>query len=596
MNIKKPLINYTARDYATIKEELLNYAQKYYPEAYRDFNEASFGSLMVDMVAYVGDILSFYLDYQANESFLTTALETENIIKLSKNLGYKFRPNAASHGEASFFISVPSKTDTPAPDLSYAPILKRGSTMLTSDNRTFTLIGDVNFGESSDVVVATANADGTSPDRYAVKAKGLVMSGEFMTEQFDVGGYERFLQVDINDPNLTEVISVFDANGNNYYEVDYLTQDTVYVPVTNTTANQGTVENILKPIAVPRRFVVEQTFEKTTLQFGFGTGNNEQRVLDPASVILDVFGKSYITDKSFDPTVLIKTDKLGVSPADTLLTVVYRRNTTRQVNAAPGAINGAGTVNLKFLNENTLSSAQTAAVRNSLEVVNEEAITGDVTDMTNEEIKMRSYGAYGAQNRAVTRDDYINLVYNMPSNFGQVRKAVITRDTDSFNGKNLNLYVISTDELGLFTQTNTTIKQNLKTWVSKYKMLGDTIDILDTQVQNLQIFFTAVSYANVNKQDVLEACLNTLSSYYLNNMFDIGEPFKITDVYKLLNNIPSVLDVKDVTVLPVSGVEYSAFELDYQTLISNDGRQLIPPKNVIFEVKYPLTDIDGELL
>ena len=109
--------------------------------------------------------------------------------------------------------------------------------MRTSDNRTFTLIGDVNFGESNDVVVATANADGTSPDRYAVKAKGLVMSGEFMTEQFDVGGYERFLQVDINDPNLTEVISVFDANGNNYYEVDYLTQDTVYVPVTNTTAS-----------------------------------------------------------------------------------------------------------------------------------------------------------------------------------------------------------------------------------------------------------------------------------------------------------------------------------------------------------------------
>jgi hypothetical protein len=184
----------------------------------------------------------------------------------------------------------------------------------------------------------------------------------------------------------------------------------------------------------------------------------------------------------------------------------------------------------------------------------------------------------------------------MPANFGQVRKAVISRDTDSFNGKNLNLHVISTDELGLFTQTNTTIKQNLKSWISKYKMLGDTIDILDARIQNIQIFFTAIAYTNVNKQDVLEVCLSRLSSYYLNNMYDIGEPFKITDIYKLLNNVPSVLDVKDVTVLPVTGVEYSAFDLDYQTLISNDGRQLIPPKDVIFELKYPLTDIDGEIL
>ena len=350
MDIKKPLINYTSRDFASIKGDLLNYAQKYYPEAFRDFNESSFGSLMVDMVSYVGDMLSFYVDYQANESFLSTAVESENVIKLSKALGYKFRPNAASHGEASFFISVPAQTNITSPDLDYAPILKRGTSLKTADGKTFTLIQDIDFAESEDIVVAEASADGTSPTRYAIKAQGLVMSGELMTETFNIGAYERFRQVEIEDPNLTEVISVFDADGNNYYEVDYLTQDSVYIPVPNTQANKSTVENILKPVAVPRRFVVEQTFDRTLVQFGFGTDNNEERRLDPTTVILDVFGKDYITEKSFDPTVLISTNKLGVAPTNTTLTVIYRRNSVRDVNAAPGTLTGVSAPIFKFLN------------------------------------------------------------------------------------------------------------------------------------------------------------------------------------------------------------------------------------------------------
>ena len=596
MDIKKPLINYTSRDFASIKGDLLNYAQKYYPEAFRDFNESSFGSLMVDMVSYVGDMLSFYVDYQANESFLSTAVESENVIKLSKALGYKFRPNAASHGEASFFISVPAQTNITSPDLDYAPILKRGTSLKTADGKTFTLIQDIDFAESEDIVVAEASADGTSPTRYAIKAQGLVMSGELMTETFNIGAYERFRQVEIEDPNLTEVISVFDADGNNYYEVDYLTQDSVYIPVPNTQANKSTVENILKPVAVPRRFVVEQTFDRTLVQFGFGSDNNEERRLDPTTVILDVFGKDYITEKSFDPTVLISTNKLGVAPTNTTLTVIYRRNSVRDVNAAPGTLTGVSAPIFKFLNIDTLAAGEMNTVKSSLEVTNETAITGDASNMTTDELKVRSYGTYAAQNRAVTREDYVNLVYNMPSNFGQVKKAAIERDVDSFNGKNLNLYVISTDSLGLLQQTNTTIKQNLKTWVSKYKMLGDTLDILDARIQNVKIFFTVAAYASVNKHDVLESCLNALSSFYANREFDIGEELKISDVYKVLNNLPGVLDTKDVTVEPVSGQNYSDFSLPFHQLISPDGRSLRAPSNVVFEVKYPLTDIDGEVV
>ena len=188
------------------------------------------------------------------------------------------------------------------------------------------------------------------------------------------------------------------------------------------------------------------------------------------------------------------------------------------------------------------------------------------------------------------------MIYNMPSNFGQVKKAKVERDTDSFNGKNLNLYVISTDAAGILTQTNSTIKQNLKTWISKYKMIGDTIDILDASIQNLKIQFTVIANVNSNKYDVLQSCLDTLSRYYGGRYFDIGEPLPITDIYKLLNNLPAVADVKDVVIEPVSGGAHSSFNLPYSQLVSNGGRYLVPPSDVVFEIRYPLTDIDGEVL
>ena len=235
-------------------------------------------------------------------------------------------------------------------------------------------------------------------------------------------------------------------------------------------------------------------------------------------------------------------------------------------------------------------------VTDSLEVTNEQVITGDNSNMTAEELKLRAQSTYASQNRAVTKDDYISLCYNMPSNFGQVKKAMITRDQTSFSGKNLNLYVISTDSTGGLVNSNMIIKQNLRNWINQYKMLGDTIDILDARIINLQIDFSVVSYANVNKFDVITTCIRTLSDFYTDNYYDIGEPFKITDVYKLLNNIPAVVDTKLVTVTQKFGFDYSGFDVAYENLISNDGRYLIPPEDAIFEIKFPAADINGEVI
>ena len=595
--INKPIINYTGRDFASIKQQLVDYAEKYYPETFRDFNEASFGSLMLDMVSYVGDIMSFYTDYQANESYLETALEFKNVLKISKQLGYKYRPNAASFGEVSFFVAVPSILNGIGPDYSYAPIIRKGTTLASNNNIMFTLVEDVVFSNSDDsVLVASSNTDGTAPNKFAMKAKGIVVSGELYKEEFNVDSYEKFLQLEVFDQNLTEIISVTDSEGNNYYEVDYLSQDVIYVPVLNTKSNKEFAKNILKPVAVPRRFVAEHGPVTTTLQFGFGTEDNEEKVLDPATVILDVFGKDYITDKSFDPTVLTKTTKLGIVPSNTVITVVYRRNSEQDVNVQPNSIVKAVNPIIKFIDEATLNKNTISTVMKSLELTNEKTVSGDVSNISSQELKLRAQSAFAAQNRAVTKEDYISLAYNMPSNFGQIKKASITKDETSFNGKNLNLYVISADSDGKLVTANDIIKQNLRTWISRYKMIGDTIDILDSRIINLEIKFSVVGFANINRYDVINDCVTTLSSYYASNYYDIGEPFKITDVYKLLNNINSVVDTKNVEVVPTTSAGYTDFGVSFEDLISDDGRYLIAPEDTIFEIKFPSIDITGEVV
>ena len=230
----RPSINYTNRDYESIRADLESYVKRYYPDSFRDFTEASFGSLMLDTVAYVGDMLSFYIDYQANESFLDTANEFNNVLKLSRELGYKYAPNPSSFGICNFYVTIPTETGTPRPDEDYMPILKRGSTFFSADDTIFTLLENINFANTiNPIVVAEEDSDTAAPLSYAIRAAGQVVSGELAVQEATIGGYKPFLRLKVNGQNISEVVSIFDDNGNQYYEVDYLTQDTIYVPVLN---------------------------------------------------------------------------------------------------------------------------------------------------------------------------------------------------------------------------------------------------------------------------------------------------------------------------------------------------------------------------
>ena len=593
--IKNVPINYTSREFNTIKQDLVDYAKRYYPDTFQDFTDASFGSMMLDTVAYVGDVLSFYVDYQANESFLDTALEYDNVIKHGKQLGYKFTTNPSSYGLVSLFVLVPAAVAGVGPDRDYMPILKRGSTFSTDDGNTFTLIEDVDFGrELNDVVVANVDETNGNPLDYAVKAFGVVASGELFEQQTTVGAYEKFLRIEMEDDTITDIISVFDSDGNQYFEVDYLTQNTVYRDISNTdSGTEGNPRSILSPISVPRRFVVDNDLDGVFLQFGQGKEQNElQGVLDPSQLTLQLNGRNYITDSSFDPNKLGFSDKLGIVPSNTTLTITYRKNVSDDVNAASNSIVNPQELEFTFRNEENLSANEILAVQTSLECTNEEPITGDISFPDTEEVKARIKGTFAAQNRAVTMEDYVSLIYQMPAKFGAIKRASVMRDPDSIY-RNINIYLISEDQDGLLTSPNSLIKRNVKTWLSSKKMISDTIDLLDAKVVNLGINFSILAQKGLNRFEVLDTAIGALRERYSDIYFEIGEPIYITDIYTILNAVPGVVDTIDVQLVEKTGGVYSAATYDFDSNMSDDGRYLKVPKNVILELKYPDLDIKG---
>lgn len=502
---KKPAINYTSRDFNSIRDDLVAYAKRYYPDKVKDFSQPSFGALMLDTVAYVGDLLSFYLDYQANESFLSTAIEYNNVVKLARTLGYKIQTNPSSFGTLTVYILVPTESNTVAPDENYMPILKRGSTFSSSNGTLFTLIEDIDFSDSTlERVVAQTDPQTGAPIKYAIRSYGQIVSGEIGVETIDVGEYIKFPRFKLETNNIAEVLSIVDSENNRYFEVDHLTQDVIYIPVVNMSENRDTVRNILKPVSVSRRFTVEKTALDTFVQFGDGTDETEIEYLDPSNVILDAFAKTHTTDASFDPSILNKSGKLGVAPSNTSLLVTFRLNTADNVNAAANTITNVESAILSFRNPDQLAISQINEIRTSLEILNEEALVGDINLPTSEEIKIRAYANFATQNRAVTKQDYVSVVYNMPSKFGAIKRASINLDTNSYNQRNLNLYIISEDSESKLVRTNTTIKQNLKNWLAQYKMINDTIDILDAKIVNFGIKYTAKGMPDVNQFLVLD--------------------------------------------------------------------------------------------
>ena len=591
---KRIPIKYTSREFSEIRNDLLEIVERYYPNTFQDFSEGSFGSLMLDAVSYVGDQLSFYLDYNVNESFLDSAYQYGNIVRHGRVLGYKNTGRSSTFGQVALYVLVPSSPTSIGPDLLYTPILQRGTTFSSKNNKSFILTENVDFSINTNPrVVARVNDETGAPTHYAIKAYGNVVSGIMQQASYDLGPYERFQRIVINDPNIAEIVKVVDSQGNEYFEVDYLSQDIVYKEISNNNYQNDNVPSILKPMLVSRKFTVLRNRLSTTIQFGSGDPTADDVVANPQSVAMDIFGKNYTTDTTFDPTRLSLNKNFGIVPANTTITIAYRTISNGSNNIGVGGIDKIVDAKMNFPELQKLSVTKAQNVETSLEVLNETPITGDTSNPGIYEIKQQIYDTFPTQNRAVTQSDYENIALRMPGKFGSILRASVQRDPDSMK-RNLNMYILGEDTAGKFVKCNSTIKNNLKTWLNNYRMINDTIDILDPYIINVSISFVVQSASNSDKHLVFEECLTALKQKFSTKLY-IGEHINIAEIYKLLNLVPSEVDVISVQILPRTGAEYSSNTILIGKSISPDGGKLICPKNAVFEFKYPDVDFKGKI-
>jgi|7_EtaG_2_1085326.scaffolds.fasta_scaffold00740_4 hypothetical protein len=594
----KPQIDYTSRDYTSIRDELQRFAKRYYPDTYKDFNDASFGSLVLDMVSYIGDQLSFYMDFQANESFISTAMQRENVHRHAQDLGWNgvsAQPSAA--GMCDFYVRVPGKATGLGPDLKYIPTLLANSTVSLA-GQSFILTQDVDFSNSAnEVVVANTNAATGVPTSYAIKATGPIISGQFTRTNISTAGFQKFKRITIDDPDLAEIISVQDSSGNYYYQVESLDQNTIYLPIKNhQAATDSDPKRILRPFVVPRRFILRRKINgrsqaaKYELIFGYGSSSRSITVAEPGKTTMNLYGKEYISDTSFAPEQLLKTDKFGICPENTTLTIVYRKN----ANISNIGLSAQGKIlNAKYYFKETqnLSPGKIAAVKASVECTNSEQIITSKRSEGMSDIKAHAASIFSRQKRAVTMQDYQALVYYMEPRFGSVYRCSIMQDSDSFK-RNLNLYVLSTDNKGKFITTPAVTKNNLKTWINEFKMINDTIDIMDAKVVNLAVEFNVSIAPTEDKTKVHRKCVAAISRI-MSIKYEIGQDFPIGQCYRSLGQVNGVIDVKSVRIKRAIGARYSDIRFNIEENTSADSQFLVAPKNVAFEIKYPSLDITG---
>jgi len=357
---------------------------------------------------------------------------------------------------------------------------------------------------------------------------------------------------------------------------------------------------------VQRRFTTRFTSETTLeIQFGSGTTGDVDELItpNPNNVGLGLpYEQSKLTT-AFDPTNFLYTDTYGIAPSNTTLTVRYLTGGGVTANVEAGTLTSlAGTTNISFINNN-LNSATANYIFNTIAVNNPQAASGGGSGDTLEEIRQNTLVAYQSQLRNVTPNDYLVRALSMPSNYGSVAKAFVqpVKASDStLPGQiptTLNLYVLGYNASGYLNQVSDTVKQNLNTYLSEYRIAGDSVTIKDGYVINIGCDFEVVVRPNYINSEVLVNCLTELKAYFKTENWQFNQPIILKDLNILLDKVPGVQTVKSVIITNKTGVSQGYSEFAYDTSIATQGNVIYPSIDpMIFEVKYPDTDIKGRVV
>ena len=615
MAIIRRNIEYLNKNFSDYRSQLINYSQTYFPQTYTDFSETSPGMMFMEQAAYVGDVLSFYLDNQIQENFLQYARQTSNLYDLSYMYGYKPKVTGLSSVELSFYQLVPSKTEIIGsdtlyvPDFDYALNIGANTISQTQNGVSFTIEDPIDFTVSNSLDttnISIAQISNNNPTYYLLKKKRRALSGTISTTTFSFGSPQEFPTVLIQDENIGGIIDCFDSDGNEWYEVDYLGQELVFDGIKNTNVNDpnnyqdgNTTPYLLQTKQVQRRF--NSRFLSTNqLQLQFGSGNpfdtDEDVVPNPMNVGLGLpFERDKLTT-AYSPTNFIFTNTYGIAPSNTSLTVRYLKGGGVSSNVASNTITNLNTSLINFQKQ-TLNTTTAQTVFDSLQVNNESAASGGNDGDSAEEIRQNTISNLSSQLRNVTADDYLVRALSMPPKYGIISKAITQKPKADDPNTTLDLYVLSTDINGNLTTASDALKNNLRTYINQYRMIGDTVNIKNAFVVNIGVNFEIITLPDYNNSQVLTNCITNLQNFFSINRWQINQPILLRDISTLLDNIVGVQTVNNISISNKAGTQsgYSQYAYDVSGALQN-GTIFPSIDPMIFEVKYPNTDIIGRVV
>tara|TARA_Y100000592_G_C5481193_1_gene325638 strand:- start:7142 stop:8983 length:1842 start_codon:yes stop_codon:yes gene_type:complete len=592
------------KDFNDLRSQLLDYARTYFPDRIQDFSESSLGGLFLDLAAYVGDVNSFYLDHQFRELDPETAVERENIERMARNSGVDIRGATPAVVDVTFTLRVPAERvgTIYRPNTKCLPLLRRNSSVLADNDVTFSLVDDLDFSETDSIgellatkKVSVFNADGT-PSEYEVSRQGSCVSGDRRTESFTIPDDNvPFRTITLGAADISEVIDVRDIEGNIYYEVDFLTEDTVFSSVENIDDDNKLVKDNIVVIPAPFRFTKQysSTTALTTIQFGSGDANTIEGdiIPDPSELALPLFGKKQFSRFTVDPTRLLRTRTLGISPRNTTLSVQYRSGGGSDHNVSARSISVPSGIIMTFPEGPT--AANELSVRASISVINQNPALGGDDAQTIEEIRALIGSARNNQNRIVTKQDLISRIYSMPTNFGSVFRVGL--GSNSRNPLASNLFILSKDGDGFLSFSPDALKKNLSTYLDQFRLVSDAIDILDGKIVNISIEFEIAADPNFNADSVLSRAIEKIVNYMDISNFQIGQPIRLSDLNNLIYNTPGVVSVIDIKVVNISSdIGARKYSSVVHNIPLNTRKGLIlPPAGGIFELKYSNFDVKG---
>ena len=609
-NIKKKVklatdVSYLNKDFDSFRAQLVNYASINYSEQMNDFTQAGLGGLLVDMAAYVGDSLSFYLDHQFNELNLETAIEEKNIERLVRLAGVKATPKAPATAYIDVSVVIPAKLVSgeyqPDPDL--LPVVKAESIFSATNGTNFYLFDDIDFSIRTDDNFLDANVSingvdsSGNPSSFLLTKEGVCTSGQLINETHVIGNtFVAFRTLALRKGDVSEIVFVKDSDNNEYYEVDNLTQDLIYKRVLNNFDDKNLVRERIEISPASRRFVKEFNRQsgKTAIRFGGGRADvfDDDIIPDPSEFALPLFGdRKTFNSVTIDPNSFLDTQTLGIAPQNTVITVAYRSGGGVLHNVPAGSITTVSSLTMNF--KTTPTPENIVKIRASTTVNNPLPAGGGEEEPTIEELRQIAINNQNSQNRIVTRQDLISRIYTLPNNFGRVFRAAVVDNPN--NPLGARLFIISRNAQKQLIISPDTLKDNLSVYLNQYRLMSESIDILDAPIVNLSLKYSISVEKGYNFQSVINEANSSLKDYFKVENFQINQPIVIADISNLILNTPGVLSLIELKFTGMSGtvdqISYSNFT--YVTSENLSRGMYFPPPGGIFEIKYPDVDIVG---